>query len=78
MKTTRKMQMFWGTLFFLFFVFIYSYATSIQFTGDNIQNIIVVFFIFVTLMAGANVGEHFSKAIIEKAKNGSSPTGEKV
>ena len=70
MKQTRKMQMFWGTLFFMFVVFAFCYLQGIKLNGDHIQNILVVFLIFVGLMAGANVGEHYTKAIIEKSKNG--------
>ena len=59
---TRKMQMFYATIFVIILMGIFSFFTSVTFTGDQLTNIIVVFMVFVGAMAGANVGEHFAKA----------------
>lgn len=61
--TTRKMQMFYATLLMLLLIGLFCLLQGIAFTGQQMGDIIMWLLFWVALMAGANVGEHFSKVI---------------
>ena len=61
--TTRKMQMFYATLLMLSLIGLFCLLQGITFTGQQMGDIIMWLLFWVALMAGMNVGEHFSKVI---------------
>ena len=65
---TRKMQMFYGTVFVLILSGAFTLFAGVKITGDQLTNLIMVFMVFVGAMAGANVGEHFAKAKLNSKK----------